>query len=205
MGASAHDRGAGEGVEEGKRRERVTEKSQGRGRVEAEGQTRGRVKDEDQGRGRVEDEGQERLRATKKAPSEASNSSNDEPDWGSQADAGSGDGSDDPRSDAEKPSMGLASEAKQRTPSEAARAHDSGAKSSTKGDLITWAAFVGRGPDSKGNWTCPVCKVQKDGEQKLQCHVWSLAGDRGHPPIVTQKTWFPNSHRSRAGRRQRRH
>ena len=207
MGASAHDRGAGEGVEEGKRRERVTEKSQGRGRVEAEGQTRGRVKDEDQGRGRVEDEGQERLRATKKAPSEASNSSNDEglPDWGGQDDAGSGDGSDDPRNDAEKTSMGLASEAKQRTPSEAARAHDRGAKSSTKGDFITWAAFVGGGPDSNGNWTCPVCKVQKDCEQKLQCHVWSKAGDRGHPPLVTQKTWFPNWHQARTGRRQRRH
>ena len=205
MGASAHDRGAGEGVEEGKPRERVTEK--GRGRVEAEGQTRGRVKDEDQGRGRVEDEDQGRLRVKKEDHERASSSGKEEEEvyWGSpRRDPRHDDVSDDPRNDAEETSMGLASEAAQRTAADTASAHDRGAKSSMEGEINTWAAFVGR-PDSNGNWTRPVCQVQKDREEKLQCHVWSKAGDSaGHPAEATQKTWFPDWQGARTRRRKRR-
>ena len=85
--------------------------------------------------------------------------------------------------------MNHASEAAQRTAADTASAHDRGAKSSMEGK-ITWAAFVGR-PDSNGNWTCPVCKVKKDSEFKLQSHTWSKADDGAHPDEATQKTWLP--------------
>ena len=186
MGASIHDRGAGEGVEAGQRR----------GRVKEEDQTRGRVKDEDQGRGRVKKEVHER------APS-SGKEEEDNIDWGSprrspRRGPQDDDVSDDPRNDAEETSMGLASAAAQRTAADTASAHDRGAKSSMEGEINTWAAFVGR-PDSNGNWTCPVRQVQKDREEKLQCHVWSKAGDSaGHPAEATQKTWFPDWQGARA-------
>ena len=83
LGESLHDRGAGEGVEEGQGRGRVKAEGQGRGRVTAEGQRRGRVKDEDQGRGRVQDEDQGRIRGKEEGHEQASSSEKEEvPDFG---------------------------------------------------------------------------------------------------------------------------
>ncbi len=50
------------------------------------------------------------------------------------------------------------------------------------------------GPDE---WVCPVCNTAKDQESKMQSHVWSKAGQDGHPDEETQKLWYPERARQK--------
>ena len=57
----------------------------------------------------------------------------------------------------------------------------------------TWEAYVPGPNDDDGRWHCPACRKSFKEEGRLQSHIWSLAGNEGHPSKDEQNSWWPTA------------
>ena len=102
-----------------------------------------------------------------------------EPNWGSGSNGGDASPSESCGSTDDEADAG---DLKRRSPSAMAEATT----------YATWKDYV-PGPNAdNGRWYCPACERSCKTEGGLQNHVWTLAGQEGHPTEKEQTEWWKN-------------